>query len=68
MTPDTLRKAHLLAGLSGDDQPMEDIVQALCGYGPLQNHTGDQLAGMLLRHLLQTLPPEHTKEAAPCRD
>ena len=67
MTPTTLRKARRLAELSGDDQPMEDIVQALCGYGPLRSHTGDQLARMLLRHLLRMMPPEQTKEATPCQ-
>jgi hypothetical protein len=46
--------ARRLAEMSGDDQSLDDIVDALCGCGPLIHHSGNQLAHMLLRHLLAT--------------
>lgn len=54
MTEKTLRAAKVLADLSGDDQSFDDIVSALCGRGPLLYHSGNQLAAMLVRHILQT--------------
>ena len=52
MTSKTLRAAKMLADSSGDDQTLDDIIAALCGYGPLMNHSGNQLAAMLVRHVL----------------
>ena len=49
----TLRAAKMLADSSGDDQSLDDIIAALCGYGPLMHHSGNQLAAMLVRHILQ---------------
>jgi len=53
MTEKTLRAAKMLADSSGDDQSLDDIISALCGYGPLMNHSGNQLAAMLIRHILK---------------
>jgi len=53
MTPITLRAAKMLADSSGDDQSFDDIIAALRGYGPLMHHSGNQLAAMLVRHILQ---------------
>ena len=53
MTAKTLRAAKMLADSSGDDQSLDDIIAALCGYGPLMHHSGNQLASMLVRHILQ---------------
>jgi hypothetical protein len=49
----TLRAAKMLADSSGDDQSLDDIIAALCGYGPLMHHSGNQLAAMLVRNILQ---------------
>jgi hypothetical protein len=43
----------MLADSSGDDQSFDDIIAALRGYGPLMHHSGNQLAAMLVRHILQ---------------
>ena len=53
MKEQTKRMAQRLANNSGDDQTLDDIVAGLCGSGPLVNHSGDQFAAMLLRHLLK---------------
>jgi len=47
----------MLADSSGDDQSLDDIISALCGYGPLMHHSGNQLAAMLVRHVLQANTP-----------
>ena len=65
MTPKTLRAAKMLADSSGDDQSLDDIIAALCGYGPLLNHSGDQLAAMLVRHILQANNEVRRDSAAP---
>ncbi len=52
----------MLADSSGDDQSLDDIIAALCGYGPLMNHSGNQLAAMLVRHILQANDKAETSE------
>jgi len=53
VTDQTLQQAKMLADSSGDDQSLDDIISALCGKGPLRHHSGNQLAAMLVRHILQ---------------
>ena len=53
MKPETRIKAESMALSSGDDQTIDDIVEGLRGYGPLQHHSADHLACMMLRHLLK---------------
>jgi hypothetical protein len=68
MTAKTLRAAKMLADSSGDDQSLDDIIAALCGYGPLMHHSGEQLAAMLVRHILQANAEGHFRPEAQRRD
>ena len=52
MNEKTLRMAKRLCQNSGDDQTIDDIVSALHGIGPILNHSGNQLAALLLRHII----------------
>jgi hypothetical protein len=60
MTSDrTLQMARFLADKAGEDQSIDDVVHALCGMGPLLNCSGNQLAGLLLRHILKLEGADH---------
>jgi hypothetical protein len=53
MRAETLDRAKRIVATLGDDQTLDDIIPAIHGYGPLMHHSGDQLAAMLVRHVVR---------------